>query len=121
MDRQTDRLTERQQNSGCQNTPLIPYVRENLTITTADDTTLLVPEHTDITADMEFRHVKAWALTNHLTLNLDKTKEIVFKWPRAHCFHLPPAIDNIEQLDCNKLLGVFFNLISKWTRMFRTY
>jgi len=25
-----------------------------------------------------------------------------------HCFHLPPAIDNIEQLDCNKLLGVLF-------------
>ena len=57
---------------------------------------------------MEFRHVKAWPLTNHLTLNLDKTKEIVFKRPRAHRFHLPPAIDNIEQLDCNKLLGVFF-------------
>ena len=24
------------------------------------------------------------------------------------CLHLPPAIDNIEQLDCNKLLGVLF-------------
>jgi len=81
----------------------------------ADDTTLLVPEHTYITIDMEFSHVKAWALTNHLTLNLDKTKEIVFKRPRAHCFHLPPAIDNTEQLDCNKLLGVFFSLILKWT------
>jgi len=44
----------------------------------ADDTTLLVSEHTDITIDMEFRHVKAWALTNHITLNLDKTKENVF-------------------------------------------
>ena len=47
-------------------------------------------------------------LTNHLTLNLAKTKEIVFKRPRARRFHLPPAIDNIEQLDCNKLLGVLF-------------
>ena len=26
--------------------------------------------------------------------------------PRVRCFHLPPAIYNIEQLDCNKLLGV---------------
>jgi len=69
-----------------------------------DDTTLLVPEHTDV----DFSHVKAWALTNHLTLNLAKNKEIVFKRPRARCFHLPPAIDNIEQLDCNKLFGVLF-------------
>ena len=74
----------------------------------ADDTTLLVPEHTDINIDVEFSHVKAWASANHLTLNLAKTKEIVFKRPRARCFHLPPAIDNIEQLDCNKLLGVLF-------------
>jgi len=87
----------------------------------ADVTMLLVPEHTDITVDMEFRYVTAWTLTNHLTLNLEKTKEIVFKRPRVHRFYLPPAIDNIKQLDCNKLLRVFFSLILKWTRMFRTY
>jgi len=72
----------------------------------ADDTTLLVPEHTDTDIDIEFNHVKSWALNNHLTLNLTKTKEIVFKRPRVRCFHLPPAIDNIEQLDSNKLLGI---------------
>ena len=78
----------------------------------ADDTTLLLPEHTDINIDVEFSNVKAWILAYHLTLNLAKTKEIVFKRPRseARCFHLPPAIDNIEQLDCNKLLGVFFSV-----------
>jgi len=66
----------------------------------ADDTTLLVPEHTNIAIDMEFNCTKSWALTNspHLTLNLTKSKEMVFKRPRARCFHLPPAIDNIEQL-----------------------
>jgi len=72
----------------------------------ADDTILLVPEHTDININIEFSRVKAWALANHLPLNLAKTKVIVFKRPRARCFHLPPAIDNIEQLDCNKLIGV---------------
>ena len=41
----------------------------------ADDTTLLVPEHTDVVnIDVEFSHVKAWVLANHLILNLDKTK-----------------------------------------------
>jgi len=60
----------------------------------ADKTTLLVPEHTDINIDVEFSHVKASALTNQLRLNLTKTKEIVFKQPRARCLHLPPTIDN---------------------------
>jgi len=73
-----------------------------------DDSTLLVHEHTDTNTDMEFNHVKSSALNNHLTLNLAKTKEIVFKRPRVRCFHLPPAIDNIEQLDSDKLLGVLF-------------
>ena len=70
--------------------------------------TLLVPEHTDTNISVEFSHVKAWASTNHLTLNLLKTKEIVFKRSRVRCFHLPHAIDDIEQLDCNTLLGVLF-------------
>jgi len=41
----------------------------------ADDTTLLVPEHTDTDIDIEFDRVKLWALNNHLTLKLTKTKE----------------------------------------------
>ena len=52
--------------------------------------------------------VKDWAAINGLTLNLNKTKEIVFMRPRAQSFHLPPAIDNLEQLNCSKLLGVLF-------------
>jgi len=74
----------------------------------AEDTTLLVPEHTDIGTDIEFNHVKAWAPINGLILTLIKTKEIVFRRPRAQSFHLPPVIDNIEQLNCSKLLGVLF-------------
>ena len=74
----------------------------------ADDTTLLVPEHTDIGLDIEFQHVKDWALVNCLKLNLLKTKEMVIRRPRVRYFHLPSAIDTIEQLDCCKLLGVIF-------------
>jgi len=48
----------------------------------ADDATLLVPEHTDI--DVELSHVKAWALTNQLRLDLTKTKEIVSKRRRVN-------------------------------------
>jgi len=42
-----------------------------------DDTTILVPEHTDIGIDMEFNHVKAWAAINGLTLNLNKISAII--------------------------------------------
>ena len=38
----------------------------------ADDTTLLVPEHTGNGIDIEFNRVKAWAAINGLTLNLKK-------------------------------------------------
>ena len=74
----------------------------------ADDTTLLVPQHTDIELDIEFNHVKSWATTNQLTLNLSKTKELVFKRPRVQHFHMPPNVDDTEQINCCKLLGVIF-------------
>jgi len=45
---------------------------------------------------------------HRLTVNTAKTKEIVFRRPRVKYFHMPPAIDSIEQVDCCKLLGVFF-------------
>jgi len=69
----------------------------------SDDRTNLVFQHTDVELDVEFRNVKAWAATNCLKLNLSKTKEIVFKRPRAQYFHMPPPLVDIEQLDCCKL------------------
>jgi len=51
---------------------------------------------------------KVWASVNKLLLNHLKTREIVFKRPRAlHC-HMPPALEEIEQLRCVKLLGMLF-------------
>jgi len=64
----------------------------------ADDTPLLVPEHSDVSICDEFEHVKAWASVNKRMLNLFRTKEIVFKRPRALHFHMPPAVDETEQL-----------------------
>ena len=74
----------------------------------ADDTTLLVPQHTDVELDVEFQNVKAWAATNCLKLNLSKTKEIVFKRPRVQYFHTPLPLVDIEELDCCKLLCAIF-------------
>ena len=47
----------------------------------ADDTTLLVHQHTDVELHVEFQNVKAWAAKNCLKLNLCNTKQIVFKRP----------------------------------------
>ena len=60
----------------------------------ADDSTLLVPQHTDV------KNVKAWAATNCLKLNLSETQEIVFKRPSVQYFHMPPSLVDIEHLDC---------------------
>jgi len=65
--------------------------------------------------DTEFQNVKAWAANNCLKLNLSKTKEIIFKLPRVQYFPMPPALDNIEQSDCCKLLGVIFSRTLKRT------
>ena len=46
----------------------------------ADDTTLLVPEHTDIGIDIEFNHVKAWAAINGLTLNYPRRARSASAW-----------------------------------------
>ena len=73
-----------------------------------DDTTLLVSEHTDTELEVEFNHIKAWAAANCLHLNLSKTKEVVFRQPRITYFHLPPAVGDIKQVNCFKLLGVIF-------------
>jgi hypothetical protein len=43
----------------------------------ADDTNLLVPEHTDVTLQDEFANVIEWARRNKMVINFAKTKETV--------------------------------------------
>jgi len=78
--------------------------QQNIVFKYADDTTVLVRQHTDIDVRDEFNNVKQWACNNKLILNRNKTKEIVFKRPRALHFHIPLS----EWLDCVKVLGVLF-------------
>jgi len=68
----------------------------------------MVPEHTDVDSNIEFNNIKQCAATNGLIINSNKTKEVVFRQPRVSCFHLPAATDDIEQVDCCKLIGVMF-------------
>jgi hypothetical protein len=76
----------------------------------ADDTNLLVPQHTDIHMKEEFEAIALWASNNKMIINIDKTKEIVFRRPnpRMHIDDVIP-IFGIEQVFEAKLLGVIFN------------
>ena len=58
-----------------------------------DDTTLLVPEHSDVQLDVEFQNVKDWTANNCLKLHWSKTKEIIFKRPVVKYFHMAPALE----------------------------
>ena len=50
----------------------------NVIIKYADDTTLLVGKHSSVDIQQEYDNICSWSTRNRLTINLDKTKEIVF-------------------------------------------
>jgi Reverse transcriptase (RNA-dependent DNA polymerase) len=86
---------------------LCPLNNENIFCKFADDLTILV-RHDD-TATAEIAHIQQWAVENKLTINLDKTKEIIIHKSRLKHFNVPDPICNIRQVDSVKLLGVIFN------------
>jgi len=68
----------------------------------------VVPENTDCTLADEFSHIKRWADTNALIINLDKTKELVLHRPNATKHNLPQSLAGIEQFFTVILLGLIF-------------
>jgi hypothetical protein len=88
---------------------LHPISRKNEMFKYADDTNLLVPQHTDATLDIEYNNILQWAQVNKMTLNIGKTKEIVFRRPRIRLTDIQPSFVDIEQVDEVKLLGITLN------------
>ena len=43
----------------------------------AEDSNLLVPENSDVSVEIEFNHVKDWAVLNRLHNNVAKTKGVL--------------------------------------------
>lgn len=80
----------------------------NLIFKYADDTNLLVPECTDVQIQEEFEAILEWAAANKMTVNMTKTKEIVFRRPNPKIdLHFSTFL-HIEQVSEAKLLGVIF-------------
>ena len=87
---------------------LKPLSVSNSILKYADDTYLLVPQHSSVTLQTEFSHILDWSSNNKLKLNTLKTKEIVFHRPRLPKTLFPPLLPGIERVDSIKILGVMF-------------
>ena len=89
---------------------LRPLSKLNLLFKYADDTNLA---YSDIAVAQEFVHIKKWAEDNKMIINLNKTKEIVFRRPSIRHLLAPVPVSGIEQVMCAKLLS--FSIISVLT------
>ena len=81
----------------------------NILLKYADDTSLLVPSDSDTDLVDELDNIKRWAAQNHMVINLQKTKELVFLRPNPRLVVLPVSLDQIEQVHCAKLLGIYLS------------
>ena len=78
----------------------------NYLIKYADDTTLLCPQISKTTVELEMAHVIDWANENKMAVNLLKTVELVFHRPNVSHDLSPLAMPNVSRVACAKLLGV---------------
>ena len=92
---------------------LKPVGLDNSLTKYADDASLLVPERTDVDMSEEFSHIMKWSLDNKLTVNLAKTKEIVFDRPDSKNYLSPKELEGVERVEVTKLLGSDYKMIWK--------
>jgi hypothetical protein len=68
-----------------------------------------VPSNSDIDLNVEFNNVKQWAINNCLSINIAKTKEIVFHRPSPKHFVYPAPICGVAQVHAARLLGILIS------------
>jgi len=83
----------------------------NLLLKYADDTYLLVPAANTSTRSLEIEHIKSWAAENNLTLNCQKSQEMIVKarGKRGKSTCLPPPCQDIARVSSMRVLGVTVN------------
>ena len=59
-------------------------------------TKLLVPEHSDVFIQQEILYLREWAENNKMSINMSKTKEIVFHRPHPSKYFLPNILPNVD-------------------------
>jgi len=68
----------------------------NVIIKYADDTTLLVGQHSSVDIQQEYDNICSWSARNRLTIYSDKTKEIVFHRPASRHLNILAPLSDIE-------------------------
>jgi len=84
---------------------LVTISPENLLFKYADDVNVL---SCDETLELEFKNICDWAAVNKMTINVAKTKEIVFHKPSPRNFITPKPLEGITQVLEATILGVLF-------------
>lgn len=74
----------------------------------ADDSYLIVPPDKSALIPEELSHICKWAETNNLSLNVNKTKEMIVRKPRGHPEN-PPPVPGVERVNSMNILGVTFS------------
>jgi len=59
-----------------------------------------------INVDQEYNNVRSWSSQNKLSVNTDKTKEIIFHRPAARNLTVPPPLTGIQEVKQAELLGI---------------
>jgi len=78
----------------------------NIIVKYADDTTLLVAQHSSVDISDEYENIRSWSFQNRLAINTDKTKEIVFHRPASRHLNIPPPLPDMERVSQATLLGI---------------
>ncbi len=113
---------------GCVLSPLLftllthdctPSHNSNLFIKFADDTTVvgLISNRDETNYRREVSRLAGWCRDNNLSLNVEKTKEIVVDFRRVHTQHAPLTINGatVERASSTKFLGVHITEDLSWT------
>ncbi len=115
-------------SSGCVLSPLLYslYTHDctathssNVIVKFADDTTVigLITDNDETAYREEVSTLTKWCQENHLSLNIDKTKELVVDFRRQSREHTPITIDKtpVERVNSFKFLGVHITEDLTWS------
>ncbi len=91
----------------------------NVIVKFADDTTVigLITDNDETAYRAEVSTLTKWCQENHLSLNIDKTKELVVDFRRQSREHTPITIDktHVERVNSFKFLGVHITEDLTWS------